>query len=101
MKTSIRPRSAALRLTAAIGLLTTLSACGVVELMASGISDGTKYVIRKVEEGRQGETRAPGTIPATAPLEAVPPAPVHGTDAAAPPPAVAAPVTPVSRGEPL
>jgi hypothetical protein len=100
MKTSIRLRSAALRLTAAIGVLTTLSACGAVELMASGISDGTKYVIRKVEEGRQGETRAPGTIPAAAPVQAASPAPVHGTDATVPP-VTAAPVTPVSRGEPL
>ncbi len=85
-----------------------LSGCGAVELVASGISDGTKFVIQKVEEDQRAAANPPpGTQPALdettqdgatataypAPLrEPVP------TDA----PAVrAAPVAPVTQGAPL
>lgn len=110
MKTSTRLLPTAFRLGAAIGVLTMLSGCGAVELLASGISDGTKYVIRKVEESGQEESPAPGMVPASS--HASPPAsgtgavaPASGAGAATPAapatPATAAPVMPVSRGEPL
>lgn len=110
MKTSIRPWPAAFRLTAAFGALMALSACGVVELMASGISDGTKYVIRKAEQSRQEESPAPGMVPASGPaspasgsVPAANPMPGDGMGGygSAPPAATAAPVMPVSRGTPL
>lgn len=75
--------------------LMALSGCGIVGMIASGASDGTKYMIRKMDEQDAGAVQdAPATSPAaaspaTAPAEPEPPA------------AAAAPVIPVTRGEPL
>ncbi|UEM02206.1 hypothetical protein JL101_019685 [Skermanella rosea] len=92
-----------------------LSGCGVIEMVASGVADGTKFVINRVENDPQVQEtrRQQGYAPArgqdlTAP-EAVPAQPYpdqtrpsyqSGGATAAPAP-LAAPVTPVTRGEPL
>lgn len=90
------PRLASL---AALALL--LPGCGPVEFVASGISDGTKYVIDRIE-GNGQQPRAARPAPAQAPEPAAGPAAYGrpaGPDAA--PPVTAAPVPKVGAPEPL
>ena len=96
-------------------VLATLPGCAVIDLLASGASDGTKYVIRKVEESNQGRPAgAAGTTPAIEgpaagagapagqPTRLTPAQPPNQTQTPAQTPVTsAAPVIPVTRGEPL
>ncbi|EWY41240.1 hypothetical protein N825_31000 [Skermanella stibiiresistens SB22] len=101
-----------------------LSGCGVVEMIASGVADGTKFVINQVEnEPQVRETRRqqgypsaqetdPAAVGATTPAQGYPtqtnpaqtysgqPAGQSGGATGAPAP-LAAPVTPVTKGEPI
>ncbi|WP_207481574.1 hypothetical protein [Arenibaculum pallidiluteum] len=74
----------------------TLAACGPVELVASGISDGTKYVVKQTNTQSQGQPAqaapATGQRPATQSAAA--------QDRAAPP-VTAAPVAKIGKAEPL
>ncbi|WP_158046620.1 hypothetical protein [Skermanella pratensis] len=95
-----------------------LSGCGLVGMVASGVADGTKFVINRVENDPQVQEarRQQGYAPArgqdlrateAAPAQpypdqtyqAQPPYPSGGATAAPAP--LSAPVTPVTRGEPL
>ncbi|HEV7368284.1 hypothetical protein [Arenibaculum sp.] len=93
---TIFPRSA--RILFPLLAVATLSGCGVAELIASGASDGTKYVIRRIDE-REAAGTAPGT--AAAPSAVSPAASPAAAPEAEPPTTAAAPVIPVTRGEPL
>jgi hypothetical protein len=42
----------------ALPVLLTLSGCGVVGMIASGVSDGTKYVINRVEQDPEIQARS-------------------------------------------
>lgn len=96
---TIFPRSA--RILFPLLAVATLSGCGIAELIASGASDGTKYVIRRMDEREAADT-AQGTAAASpAASPAVSPAASATAPAAEPPTAAAAPVIPVTRGEPL
>jgi hypothetical protein len=90
----------------AMSLVVPLSGCGLVGMVASGVSDGTKYVINRIDEGQQAQTgpqvghepAGESAVPAqTTPVQ---PSPMggHGTVAPAP---LTAPVTPVTRGVPV
>jgi hypothetical protein len=91
----------------ALTLVVPLSGCGVVGMIASGVSDGTKYVINRFEESQQAQAGAQeGHGPAGAGSEAVvpdpvqaPPLPDYGATSAPAP--LTAPVTPVTKGVPL
>jgi hypothetical protein len=84
---------------ASIAALALLSGCGPVEFVASGISDGTKYVIDRIE-GNGQQPRADRPAPSQAP--AAGPA-AYGRQAGpeAGPPVTAAPVPKVGAPEPL
>jgi hypothetical protein len=108
----------------ALPVLMMLSGCGLVGMVASGVSDGTKYVINRVERDPEIQARAQqGYGPAQGEGEGVaaaPPTEIHpnqsypnqgyqpqqypveqnGGATGAPAP-LTAPVRPVTRGEPL
>jgi hypothetical protein len=106
----------------ALSLVVPLSGCGVVGMIASGVSDGTKYVINRVERDPEIQARAQqGYGPAQGEgVAAAPPTEIHpnqsypnqgyqpqqypveqnGGATGAPAP-LTAPVRPVTRGEPL
>jgi uncharacterized protein YceK len=106
----------------ALPVLMMLSGCGLVGMVASGVSDGTKYVINRVERdpeiqarAQQGYGPAQGEgVAATTPTEIYPnqsypnqgyqpqqyPMEQNGGATGAPAPLTAR-VQPVTRGEPL
>ncbi len=84
---------------AALGLL---SACGPVEFIASGISDGTKFVLDRAERHQQGTGAAqPASTAPQAPTASPAVAPARQPAPEAAPPATAAPVPKVGRPEAL
>jgi hypothetical protein len=91
----------------ALALVVPLSGCGVVGMVASGVSDGTKYVINRFEEGQQAQAGAQdGHDPAGVGSEAAAPNPVPAPPrgdygAMSGPAPLTAPVTPVTKGVPL
>lgn len=71
-----------------------LAGCAPLEMVASGISDGTKYVVNRM--GTQGEAQQQPASPAAS----APAAPAARPDPSEPP-VTAAPVTRVGPPEPL
>jgi hypothetical protein len=69
-----------------------LAGCGPLEFLASGISDGTKYLIGKAEREQQGQ--GAGTAPGA-------PAPARPEGAEGSPPVTAAPIPKVGPAEPI
>jgi hypothetical protein len=101
----------------ALPVLLMLSGCGLVGMVASGVSDGTKYVVNRVERdpeiqaraqqgyGPAGAENSAATTPdQTYPADSYPtqqyPAGQNNGATGAPAP-LTAPVQPVTRGEPL